>query len=317
LYIYCSRGISTEAIILYFLRPIIKEKLSPHLPLIIGHSKCDNETKQPIDRFITERHGLDEVVEMKLNGHYEIPLWRKVPDYDPLNPTIKNNITNLQELCNYINLEKSPDNSITLPNKYKCMITDLFNYICISYIVTYDLLFKKGIYLRDMHFANIFIHWLNDNSYMYDQYIGDVEYIFYKCNNKYYKIKTFGFIIKIGDAGACIIRPREDLYIVGQANDLDKTYPIVKSAIGFQNHFDFLSGFSHSVPFDIFKKTIAFEILSSHPYDKLFWMNMDLKLIKDMKSSEELLEFYNKYSIDKIDNATRKQKNVLVFEKIE
>ena len=82
-----------EALILYYVRVLINEKRSPHLPLIIGHSKCDSTTLQPIDKFVTERHGLDREIDVKLDGHYESPLWHHVQDYDPRNPTFKTKLT--------------------------------------------------------------------------------------------------------------------------------------------------------------------------------------------------------------------------------
>ena len=238
-----------------------------------------------------------------------------MPEYNPKNPVIKTNLATLGSLCEYIHLLKMPNDEIILPNNIKCNVVDLLNYVSISYIITYNLLYKNGIYLRDMHFENIFIHWLDKNSYMYDQYIGDTEYIIYKCNNKYYKIKTFGFIIKIGDVGASIVHPRKKLYIVGQAGtEMSKTFHLVKDVISYPDYQNFMSRFLFILKFDTFKKIIAHDILSSHPYNKFFYLNVDKKLIKDMQSAEELLEYYDKYSIDKIKKSMRYDSKFLIFE---
>lgn len=314
LYLYCSRGISMEALILYYVRPLITEKKSPHLPLIIGHSKCDSTTLQPIDRFVTERHGWDKELRIKLEGHYESPLWHPVPDYDPMNPTYKTKLTTFDDLSVWCNLMKKTDDTVILPNEQKCNIVELLDYISISYIITYDLLVKHNIFLMDMHPQNIFIHWLNKNSYMHDQFIGDAEYIYYKFNKRYYKIKTFGLLMKIGDVGASIIHPRKDLYLVGQGNDLYKTYPIVDEITKISKCFDFLSMFIHSVPFDTFKKTIAFQIFSSHPYDKTFWLSMRHDLVKDMMGADKLIKFYDKYSVDSLNDTDRKSENILIID---
>mgnify|MGYP003333930748 CR=1 FL=1 len=61
----------------------------------------------------------------------------------------------------------------------------------ISYLATHELLTVNNIMPSDMHDGNIFIHWLNENSYFENKCIKDVEEIVYKINNKFYKIKTF------------------------------------------------------------------------------------------------------------------------------
>lgn len=314
LYLYCSRGISMEAVILYYIRVLITKKKSPHLPLIIGHSKCDSATLQPIDRFITERHGWDKEIRIKLDGHYESPLWHPVPDYNPLDPTYKTKLTTFDDLSVWCNLMKKSDGTVTLPNNQNCNIVELLDYISISYIITYDLLAKHNIFLMDMHPQNIFIHWLNKNSYMHDQFIGNTEYIYYKFNKKYYKIKTFGLMMKIGDAGACIINPRKDLYLVGQGNDLYKTYPIVNEITKISKCFDFLSMFIHTIPFETFSKTIAFQIFSSHPYNKTFWLSMKRDLVNDMMSADKLIKYFDKYSVDNLNDVDTKSDSVLLIE---
>lgn len=314
LYLYCDRGISTEALILYYLRVLINEKRSPHLPLIIGHGKCDTSTIQPIDKIITERHGLDEELHVKLTGHYESPLWFNVPGYDPENPVYSTHLTNFDDLCVYMNLMKDTKDMITLPNDQECNVIDLLNYISISYIVTYDLLAKNNIYLMDIHPQNVFIHWLNKNSYMHDHFIGDTQYIYYKFGKKYYKIKTHGFIIKVGDVGASIVHPRSDLYLVGQGNDLHKTFPIVNKITQNTKCFDFLSTMIHTMSFDTFRKTIAFQIFSAHPYDKIFWLNVNDNLMRDMLHADKLIKFFDRYAIDEISKEDRENSSVLIIE---
>jgi len=314
LYIFCSRGISMEPLILYYMRELITEKKSPHLPLIIGHSKCDSMTLQPIDRFITERHGWDKEIHIKLDGYYETPIWRLIPDYDSKDPTYKTRMATFDDLCTWFNLMKKPDDTVILPNNQQCNVIELLDYISISHIITYDLLAKHNIFALDMHPGNIFIHWLNKNSYMHDKFIGNTEYIYYKFNKKYYKIKTFGLITKIGDVGACIVHPRKDLYLVGQANDIYKTYPIVNEIPKINRCFEFLSMFIHTLPFDTFRKTIAFQIFSSHPYNMMNWLSNSRDLIKDMMSADKLIKFFDKYSVDNIEDIDTKNDSILVIQ---
>jgi hypothetical protein len=68
-------------------------------------------------------------------------------------------------------------------------------YLCISFFATYHLLTENNIFPSDMHTANIFIHWLDDNSYYNTINIKNLKEIVYKIGKKYYKIKTFGFVL--------------------------------------------------------------------------------------------------------------------------
>lgn len=155
-----------------------------------------------------------------------------------------------------------------------------------------------------MHQNNIFIHWLNKNSYMHDKFIGDTKYIVYKYNKKYYKIKTFGLLMKIGDVGASIIlqkRSKNNIWIVGHGTNLDKTFNIAKDLTKQNRSHEFLQAIVRHVPGYIFKKTIAYTILSEHPYDKLYWENTPHDILKDLKTVEELMKYYDRYTINKTD----------------
>ena len=315
LYLYCSGGLTMEALILYYIRILINDKKSPHLPLIIGHSKCDQKTLQPIDRIITEYHGWHEDLHIKMKGNSAEPLFHHDPNYDPMYPIYTTKLNTLDDLFVWCTLSKNEDEeTVILPNNQKCNVVELLNYLSISYIITYDLLLKHNIHLLDMHIRNVFIHWLSEKSYMHDQFIGDTEYIFYKVGKKYYKIKTFGLILKIGDVGASIVHPRKDLYLVGQGNNLYVTYPIVDSITKNNDSHQFLRQFIHGLSLGTYIKTIAFKIMSSHPYDKLFWLSNSDDLLKSVLSTEELLGFFDQYSVDSISQSDRKNKSNLIIE---
>ena len=61
-----------------------------------------------------------------------------------------------------------------------------------------------------MHNENIFIHWLNDNYYLDDINIKNTKYIYYKFKNKI--IKIFRFLLKIGDVGYFIVKPKLNIF---------------------------------------------------------------------------------------------------------
>lgn len=309
LYVYNSRGINVEAIILYFMKPLIQLKLSPHLPLIIEHGKCILQEKQPVDRIVSEMHGLEEKIYLDLTGFFESPMWRHNEDINPEHPAIPTSFAIFDDLCLFINIKKNSYYEITLPNGITCNAIELLDYLSISYLVTYDLLKRFNIHLLDMHPGNIFIHWLNENSYMSDQNIGDTKYIFYKIGNTFYKIKTFGLLLKIGDVGASIVHPKENIYIAGQVYDIETTYPIVKTLVKTTKCHEFFSNFS-SLTIGTYRQTVAHTINYSKPYDELNWTGITQEQFDQMLNSEQMLKkFFSKYSVDKIDE----KENYLVF----
>lgn len=309
-YIYNSRGLNVEAIIMYFIKPLIQLKLSPHLPLIIDHGKCIVTEKQPIDRIVSEMHGLQEQIRIDLPDFYESPMWGHNDKFDPNNPAILTAFATIDDLCLFINIKKKENDDVTLPNGITCNVIELLDYMAISYLVTYNLLRSYNIHLLDMHPQNVFIHWLTENSYMREQNIGDTEYIFYKVGNVYYKIKTFGILLKMGDVGASIIHPKENIYIVGQLYDIDTTYPIVKTIVNTQKCHEFITQFNMLLPASTYRKTVAYSINNSKPYDELFWAGIKQDQFDQMLNPEQILtKFFTKYSVDKIDE----KENYLVF----
>ena len=88
----------------------------------------------------------------------------------------------MYDLYNFIYYSKNKDGSVILPNGIKCdNISELYDYICISYLATFHLLTENKIYPKDMIPSNIFIHWLNDTSYYNNQNIKDCKYIIYNA----------------------------------------------------------------------------------------------------------------------------------------
>ena len=134
-------GITAEAIILMYIKQLYKKTV--HLPLILGYGTCLEKTK--INKIITIRHGLDKEIEVDISKNYKH----------------KSYITTLKDLFNYIYFSKNKDGSVILPNGIKCdNISELYDYICISYLATFHLLTENKIYPKDMDPSNIFIHWL-------------------------------------------------------------------------------------------------------------------------------------------------------------
>ena len=254
MYIVGNNGITGEAIILMYIKQLYKKTV--HLPLILGYGTCLENNK--INKIITTRLGLDKKIEVDLTGK----VYGK-------NKKHKSYITTLEDLYNYIYYSKNKDGSVILPNGIKCdNISELYDYICISYLATYHLLTENKIYPQDMHNGNIFIHWLNDTSYYNNENIKDCKNIIYKVKNKYYKIKTFGFVIVLGDCGMFLVEARKDVFIRGFGyGDKEMKNPhknMMRDAI--KDNIDIIRNHDMITPNE-FIKSIAYKILYSEPYN--------------------------------------------------
>jgi hypothetical protein len=298
LYIYAHQNITLEAIILTYINKLWHKKLSPNLPFMIGSSCCDVDNPLSVSQIIREKHGLEQDIEIDINFFNEKPIWGAGKLH---NDKWISSLNTLHELLGYINISKKINNNITLPNGITCDIIKLLDYICISYIHTHNLLCHHNIIPRDMHEGNIFIHWLNDNSYLDDINLKNIKYIYYKYKDKIIKIETFGFIIKIGDTGSFIVKPKKNIILIAHAYNIENNYKLIKqiskanySLLTFFRIFD-------KIPKYIYKEIILNKIFKKYPYNSLtLYNNKDIlqKLFKPTK----ILSFYKKYFVDNIDN---------------
>jgi hypothetical protein len=313
LYISGYDNITTEALILMFVRQIYHKTV--HLPLILAYGVCSK--LKIIDRIITYKHGLDEIYEKDLTGkiYNEAQLWHK-PKYE-ITYKFKNSLSTLKELFGYIHYNKNKDGTIDLLNGIKnCNVSELFDYISISYLATHHLLTENNIIPSDMHAGNIFIHWLNDNSYYNNKSIKNISEIIYKVNKKFYKIKTFGFVIILGDLGTSIVKIKEDVYIIGQIWDIKNNYKLIKQRLKPEHtNIDFIEWNKDLLNLNEYKKKIAYKIFSEEPYSlnpMTGWhlIGKDIKYLNNLKKTTELLEYYyEKYGIKKY---TENKNNILI-----
>ena len=275
-----NNGITAEAIILMYIKQLYQKTV--HLPLILGYGTCLKKNK--INKIITTRYGLSKEMEVDLKNLSG-------------NKKHKSYITTLKDLFNFIYFTKNKDGSVILPNGIKCSnISELYDYICISYLATYHLLTINKIYPQDMHDENIFIHWLNDTSYYNNENIKDCKNIIYKIKNKYYKIKTFGFVIVLGDSGNFFLEAKKDVIIVGFGS-----YDNKKMMIGAKNNnnIDIIRNHDMITPNE-FIKSIAYKILNSEPYN-LYpkYSHWGENITKNLSTPELLNFYYKKYGVDK------------------
>ena len=316
LYINGFNDITTEVIILMFVKNIYNKTV--HLPLLLGYGTCTKlngpctKLNGPctklnrVDKIITFKFGLDEKYEKNVSDkvYNEKPMLMK-PRREKAK-IFSSYLTNVKELIEYIYYNKNKDGTIKLPNGIICNISELFDYISISYLVTHHLLVENNVFPNDMHSENIFIHWLNDNSYYKDKKIKNITEIVYKINKKLYKIKTFGFVIILGDLGMSLIKIRKNVILVGQIWDIKKNYGLIERCMRPEyNCIDFIKETSMMLAFDEYKNTIAYRILSDKPYsqypqEQWYLLGLLTDYLDKLKPSLKLLEYYDKkYGIDK------------------
>jgi len=288
-------GITTEAIILMYIKQLCSKTV--HLPLILGYGTCLEKTK--INKIITTRLGLDKEIEVDLTGKV-YGNKKKI--------THKSFITTLEDLYNFIYYSKNKDGSVILPNGIKCdNISELYDYICISYLATFHLLTENKIYPKDMYIGNIFIHWLNDTSYYNNENIKNCKNIIYKVNNKYYKIKTFGFVIVLGDTGCFLLEAKKDVFIVGYENFFETKEKMLRNST--KDNIDIIRNHDMITPNE-FIKSIAYKILNSEPYN-LYpkYSHWGENITKKLSTPELLNFYYKKYGVDKY----TKNKNTILI----
>ncbi|CAB4580058.1 MAG: hypothetical protein F2563_04380 [Actinobacteria bacterium] len=316
LYISGYTGLTTEALLLMLIDNLRNKTV--HLPLLFAFGTCSNsKLDKLVDRLYTLKYGLDKPVELDLTRkvYNEDSLWNEGDDVPNL--IFKNTLATLGRLLSFIHYSKNEDDTITLPNGIKCNISELYDYICISFFATHYLLTKNNIFPSDMHTENIFIHWLNETSYFNDKNIKNVEEIVYKIGNKYYKIKTFGFVIVLGDIGTFIAKIKKDVILIGHAPNIKTTFSQFNMRMKKQSkNMELIYNTVHSLTPRQYKNTIAYTILMNiEPYcttptTSYGLLGSDIAYLENMRTTPELLDFfYDKYGVRNYD---QKNNNILI-----
>lgn len=305
LFINGSGGINTEVLILSFLKELFKKTI--HLPLILSYATCNK--KQTVTNIFIQQQGLINPVKIDLSTRLFHEDWHT-------DNVFNNRLITLGDLFTYIHYSKKDDNTVTLPNNITCRIEELYDYICISFLATHKLLVDHNIFPKDMNSSNIFIHWLNDTSYYNSKNIKYIKKIVYKVGNKYYKIKTFGFIIILGDVGSFMMKIKPDVILIGYTPDIKSNYKkYMKTMNDTHNNTDLIYSTFHFLTPSQFQNTIAYKILNTEPYcnyplNNWKLLGTDISFLRKKKSTVELLNFYhNTYGIEKY---VEKLNNILI-----
>ncbi len=293
LYIYGLNNPLSELIIMLLVQPLISKTL--HLPLLLGYNIQGTNVK---DIYIL-RYGLNERYIKHLN---DTILIKNV--MQEIKPKFSSYLETVGKLFNYIEYNKKGE-TITLPNGINCKIYELFDTLCFSYLSTYYLLSLNGIYLYDMVPKNIFIHWLTNDSYYNHKSISNLKYIVYKINGIYYKFKTFGILLVLGDIGNSIAHVKNDVVVVGNVVNFKDKVDTIKKHLKYHefSNLNFILQFKKLISTNVYKKTMVYKIFENEPYtDYVYEYTLDgflYEFIHKMKKTEDLFNYFNPYQISR------------------
>ena len=294
LFLYSKFNLFSEILILLYINKLYEMNESLHLIYMFGYC-ADNENI----KIITEKNGLNNKISLYNKNYFvsnKLFFLENEESY----------LETLFELLRYIN-RFSVNDDLIMPNKIKVSLVELIDNIVISYITTFKLLIENNIIPNDLHLNNIFIYWLNSNSYLNNKFIGNTKYICYKYKTKYIKIKTFGFVIKFGDVGDFIVKPKEDVFIFGSIwnnqflSDVNYLNDFFSYIINFHKFFYFLS---QSISKNVYEKTVLYKILCDYPYSHISLIdnsNIDKNKINELPNFDKLLSYFTKYFVNKPD----------------
>ncbi|AYV76157.1 MAG: hypothetical protein Terrestrivirus4_205 [Terrestrivirus sp.] len=323
--VYSDNELSCEAIFFMLVSELWIREITPHVPYLIGAGKCDTvsnsnhiDTAQNIsplkpdtlliNRFVIERHGLLKSITIHNKGIN--PFINDVPRIT------KTYLNNLMDLMKYVCLNRR-HNKALLPNNIQCDIVELLDGYFISFLHTAHLLWKNyKITLLDQHSRNIFIHWIDKQTYMGTKPLNNIKYIYYKLTNsknKYIRIPTFGTLLKIGDLGSCISNPVNNLFIVGDLPQVDDSLKhIHKYKTQLPMYIDFMLNINFGLPTDIYDQTIIGKIFHQELFKDLVIYDGYMSNVDKYPSPYDLLLYnpvFDKYRVNSIID----KKNVLII----
>lgn len=259
---FCSdnRDPHGEYILLTFLSKLWYREITPHVPFLISPMSCSSSNQ--LDAFLLEANGLRD----------EVLTFYKTQSLYLQNQATHNKsyCETLYKLLEYI-INMGDYETCVLPNKKTVHIPTFIDHMAISYLFTYQQLINKiGLVLQDQHLSNVFMYWLTATSYMGSQSIADLKHIVYEIDDSIrLLINVPGVLLKIGDIGASILKPREDVVVVGEL--FGSTDAVIKAlyADKMPYYMQFIFNISACVPFNILMQTCLFPIYKDPPFNTL------------------------------------------------
>lgn len=244
---------------------------------IIDYNTCNPE--YVIDHIIFERPGLKYNINYPPHVNYKLDSKLETKSY----------IISIEQLISYICL--SSTDQVLLPNDETGLSFEIIDYIIFSVIYTIISLYNKNIIVYDLNLDDIGYYPLTKTSYFNNENLENKEFMIFNHDNKSYKFKTFKFFPKIMNFSTSMAKPFDDLVISSMINNNEAQYiPIIENVIT-----NILIKFT-TISNDVLIKTETYKnILSKHPYNKIYNDILNKNFEKDLMSSDQIISSYNKY----------------------
>lgn len=277
-----------EYIILAFVSKLWYNEITPHVPFLVIPMSCGPANR--LDAFLLEANGLPFQTKT---------IFKTAPLYLQ-NPATHNfsYCETFYKLIEYM-INMGEGNSCVLPNKETVHIPTFLDHMAISYLFTYQQLVQTiGLVLQDQHLNNVFMYWLDDKSYMGSQFIGQIKHIVYDLDaSTQLLIDVPGVLLKIGDIGASILKPRKDVVVIGETFGSPDALLKALYADKMPYYMQFLDNLMHTIPFNILMQTCLFALYQAAPFNTLAGSS---GITNDYPSCSDILKkYFKKYIIAK------------------
>jgi hypothetical protein len=271
LYMVSEKTLTSEMIMLYMISKLWYDERTPHLPFLLGVDSCGGGDSGLISKIVIERHGIitwfNQIKKPTiLRDRFKTPYWLTRQNH-------LSNMATLDDLFLFCVLNRESETKITLPNDKTVHVPDLLDYLFISYLHTAHILYKDlHLILSDQFTKNIFVHWLGKFSQMGKTNIGDVKNIYYQIGkDKYIKCETYGILLKLGDLGTCVMKPRDNVYVIGDVYNQDKHIKDFKKYDSYVASYTemFMNIVGGTFPPEILTKTRVWKLYQKAPFNTI------------------------------------------------
>jgi hypothetical protein len=302
LYMVSEKTLTSEMIMLYMVSKLWYDERTPHLPFLLGVDSCGDIDSGFISKIVTERHGI-----MSWFNGLEKPIILRDRFKTPFWLTRQNHVSNmatLDDLFLFCLLNRESETKITLPNGKTVYIPDLLDYLFISYVHTAHILYKDlHLILSDQHSTNIFIHWLGKFSRMGKTDMSNVDRIYYQIEkDKYIKCDTYGILLKLGDLGTCVMKPRDDVYVIGDVYDQDKHIKDFRKYDSYvASYIDmFMNIVGGTFPQGVISKTRVWKLCQKAPFNTITYLGTPVDVMLPTELEVLNADVFKDMVVDKV-----------------
>ena len=317
LFITSDLDSTCEAIILLFMSQFWYDSKNPYTPFLFSIYKCERllyTSGKIIDTLVLEKYGLKESFiykQQKIGLNLENLNFTNYRD-------INTRFTNFHELLYYSYHYHDKDFNFELKQNskiYKFNLIELIDNTFLHVLIALDYFEEYNLILLDQHIQNIFLQWINDDTFIGEKNISKLKNIYYNLDKEtLIEAPVNNFIIKLGDVNVSILKLKKDLTIIGDLSDVENLSVLDKMTY-YDNHIpnykDFILNIKN-LPFYIFEKTKIYKILKNDDLLKnLSWAFPGIHNYDKFITKKELIKkYYSEFIVKK--NITKDENNFII-----